>query len=189
MMKKTIYIGAAAGMLAFGGIVYANTDSAETQTSGLAASTESNFISFEEATEKALNIANGTVTDIELNANSKTPNFEVDVFHEGYEYDLKFDAVSGEVLEQKRDKDNDNDDDSENLPASSELISSDEATKAALAVAKGTVTDISLENEDGVATYDIELKDGRTEYEVEVNAVDGSIIKNETDDNDDDDQN
>lgn len=190
MMKKTIYVATTVGVLAFGGIVYANTDSTVNDASNAPASNQNsaeNLMSFEEISEKALEVADGKITDIELDANRNSPHYEVDVLHDGYEYDLKLDAVTGEVLNENREKEN-GDDDSEKTLDSADLISSDEAVKAALAIAGGKVEDISLENEDGVATYEIELKDGKTEHEVAVNATDGSIIEHESDnDNDDDD--
>jgi uncharacterized membrane protein YkoI len=187
MMKKTIYVATAAGALAFGGIVFANTDSTEnnaaaaTETPNTATS-QQDIITFEEASEKALKAANGTITDIELD-NGRNPNYEVDIIHDGFEYDLKLDAFTGEVLEQDSEKEDG--DEEEAAALSGDLISSDEAVEAALAAAGGTVKEVSLDNDDGVASYEIELQDGKTTHEITVNAVDGSILENESDTNDD----
>ena len=208
-MKKMIYIPAAAGILALGGIAWANTD-ANPQESNVQAEndqgvkTESSqptnqpeFLTFDEASAKALQEVDGKITDIELERDGRVPHFEVDIDKDGYEYDLKLDAVTGEILEQKREKD-DNDDDRDDNSASAEkstsdksaangYISRDEAIAAAKTVASGTVEDLELDEDDGVAYYEIELQDGRTEHEVKVNAKDGSILKHETDKDDDDD--
>lgn len=202
MKKKTIYAATTVGVLAFGGMVFANTDSVENETiSTLKQSTAvesqsttksgEQLLSFEEISQKALEIANGTITGIELDDDSNKLHYDVEIYHDGYEYELELDAVSGEVLEQNREKEDD-DDDAEKALDTSGLISSDEAVIAALAVAKGTVKEVSLDEDDGVISYEIELRDGKTEHEVSVNATDGSILEHETDednDNEDDDNN
>lgn len=199
-MKKFIYIPVTVGVLAFGGVVLANTANPEESAANAANSQTSNdagnstqaqeqFLSFDEVSSKALGIANGTITDIELEQNARTPHYEVDVWYDGYDYDLKFDAVTGEVLEQKREKEDRDDDDFDGSAdaANADLISSDEAVKAAKAVAKGTVVKVELDREDGVVYYEVEIEDGRTEHEIYVNAADGSILKDEIDNDDDDD--
>lgn len=213
-MKKLIYIPVAAGVLAFGGIVLANS---ETPAANPAAktgtvtnevqklSTPEEMLSFEEISAKALELANGRITDIELDKDDRRAHYEVDVDFEGYEYDFEFDAYTGEVLEHKREKDR-NDDVKQSStavsPASTktadsksgnqavsnkDLIGSDKAIEAALAVVSGTVEGFELETDDGFAYYEIEIKDGRSEHDVDVNAKDGSILKVDSDFDDDDD--
>lgn len=212
-MKKLIYIPVAAGVLAFGGIVLANS---ETPAANPAAktgtvtnevqksSTPEEMLSFEEISAKALELANGRITDIELDKDDRRAHYEVDVDFEGYEYDFEFDAYTGEVLEHKREKDR-NDDVKQSStavsPASTktadsksgnqavsnkDLIGSDKAIEAALAVVSGTVEGFELEMDDGFAYYEIEIKDGRSEHDVDVNAKDGSILKVDSDFDDDD---
>lgn len=213
-MKKLIYIPVAAGVLAFGGIVLANS---ETPAANPAAktgtvtnevqksSTPEEMLSFEEISAKALELANGRITDIELDKDDRRAHYEVDVDFEGYEYDFEFDAYTGEVLEHKREKDR-NDDVKQSStavsPASTktadsksvnqavsnkDLIGSDKAIESALAVVSGTVEGFELETDDGFAYYEIEIKDGRSEHDVDVNAKDGSILKVDSDFDDDDD--
>lgn len=200
-MKKFIYIPVTVGVLAFGGVVLANTQNSETpavnsttnqEENGTGNSAQGNFLSFDEVSSKALGIANGTITDIELDQNARTPHYEVDVWYDGYDYDLKFDAVTGEVMEQKKEREDRDDDDFDDngvaAAADENLISSDEAIKAAKAVAEGTVEKVELDREDGVAYYEVEIEDGRTDHEIYVNATDGSILEHETDSDDDDDR-
>lgn len=224
-MKKLIYIPVAAGVLAFGGIVLANSDTPAadpSSTSGTVTNevqkspASEKMLSFEEISAKALELADGRITDIELDNDDRRAHYEVDVDFDGYEYDFDFDAYTGEVLEQKREKDRDADSsqskaavsaptsapsaasNSNTQPASSSegLIGSDKAIEAALAVVSGTVESFELENDDGVAYYEIEIKDGRSEHDVDVHAKDGSILKvdsdyddDNNDNNDDDDDN
>lgn len=200
-MKKFIYIPVTVGILAFGGVVLANTQNSETPAAntttnqaqnGTGNNAQENFLSFDEVSSKALGIANGTITDIELDQNARTPHYEVDVWYEGYDYDLKFDAVTGEVMEQKKEREDRDDDDFDDngaaAAADENLISSDEAIKAAQAVAKGTVEKVELDREDGVAYYEVEIEEGRTDHEIYVNATDGTILEHETDNDDDDDR-
>ncbi len=214
-MKKLIYIPVAAGVLAFGGIVLANTEAPgdnPAATSGTvtnevqASSTTDKMLSFEEVSAKALELADGRITDIELDKDDRRPHYEVDIDFDGYEYDFEFDAYTGEVLEQKREKDRDDDSaqmkeaaspattspaasnsTSQTASSGEELIGSDKAIEAALAVVSGTVESLELEKDDGVSYYEIEIKDGRAEHDVEVNAKDGSILKVDSDTDDDDD--
>lgn len=205
-MKKMIYIpaAAAAGILALGGIAWANTD-ANPQKSNVQAENDQGvkaessqptnqpeFLTFDEASAKALQEVDGKITGIELERDGRVPHFEVDIDKDGFEYDLKLDAMTGEILEQKREKD-DNDDNSASAekstsdkPSANGYISSDEAVAAAKKVASGTVEDLELDKDDGIAYYEIKFEDGRTEHEVKVNAADGSIVKHEIDDGDDD---
>lgn len=211
-MKKLIYIPVAAGVLAFGGIVLANSETpaanpaAKTVTNEVQKlSTPEEMLSFEEISAKALELANGRITDIELDKDDRRAHYEVDVDFEGYEYDFEFDAYTGEVLEHKREKDR-NDDVKQSStavsPASTktadsksgnqavsnkDLIGSDKAIESALAVVSGTVEGFELETDDGFAYYEIEIKDGRSEHDVDVNAKDGSILKVDSDFDDDDD--
>lgn len=209
-MKKIIYIPAVAGILALGGVAWANTDAnpqestvqAENTTDLKADTSQSKnqkqFLTFDEASVKALQEVDGKITDIELDRDDRVPHFEIDIDKDGYEYDLKLDAVTGEILEQKRGKD-DNDDDrddnyssdgksSSTAASTGDYISSNEAVAAAEKVASGTIEDVELDNDDGVAYYEIKFEDGRTEHEVYVNAKDGSILKHDIDNEDDDDR-
>lgn len=192
-MKKFVYIPVVAGALAFGGIVWANGDdnsqrnSANSTGTAVPAANNEEVLSFDEASEKALAVANGTITDVELNRNSRTPHYEIDIDHEGYEYDVKIDAYTGEVLEQKREREDRDDNRDDSQATSQNFISSEEAVKAAQAVAEGTVKKVEFENDDGAAHYEVKIENGRTEHEIYVNAVDGAILKQEQDDDDYDD--
>lgn len=191
-MKKFVYIPIVAGALALGGVAWANGDDnpkgTDSTSAGAADPTAANeeMLSFEEASAKALTVANGTITDIELDRDSRTPHYEIDIYHEGYEYDVKVDAATGDVLEEKREKEDRDDKDDNQQAASEEYISSDEAVKAAQAVAEGTVKEVEFDKEDGTAHYEVKIENGRTEHEVYVNALDGQILKQEQDDDDDD---
>lgn len=65
-------------------------------------------------------------------------------------------------------------------------ISKAEAINIAYTVAKGTVIKTELDTDDGRTTYEIELRDGNIEYDVEIDATNGKILKFEQDFEDDD---
>ena len=69
--------------------------------------------------------------------------------------------------------------------ANAEVISKSEAIKIANTVASGTVVKVELDKDDNVLTYDIELRDGNQQYDVEIDAYTGQVIDFESDiDND-----
>src|SRR5690606_29050032 len=126
-MKKMILIPAAAGVLAFGGIVLANTDTnngsnteapatAEVNTSPAATDSQNSggMIGFEKASAIALAIADGKVTDIELSEDDGRQEYEVEIRDAEYEYDFDIDAFTGDVVEQDRELLRDDDDSKEN---------------------------------------------------------------------------
>ena len=72
-----------------------------------------------------------------------------------------------------------------NVNANAEVISKSEAIKIANTVASGTVVKVELDEDDNTLTYDIELRDGNQEYDVEIDAYTGDVIDFESDTNKD----
>lgn len=194
-MKKMILIPAAAGVLAFGGIVLANTgadDGQGTAESNLKAAELDKMIGFEKAKSIALENSDGNVTGIELSLDEGKQHYEVEVQDKDYEYDFDIDAFTGEVLEE--DRENLDDDEKqqvglENGAAAADLISAEKASEIALQEAGGgTIVELSLDNDDGIQQYEVEIMNGNKEFELEIDAADGKILKSEQDDNDGDDE-
>lgn len=198
-MKRIIYIPAAVGVLAFGGIVLANTNSPEVPAPAPNASTQAQdeLIGFEKASSIALKLAEGNVTDIELSEDDGRREYEVEIRDNEYEYDFDIDAFTGEVLEQdkeriknkaaasaktnddgtqnvsddrdSRDDRDDNDDSDDRAVGAVGTASAEEKISAAQA------SDIALKEAGGGKVEEIELDsdDGLEYYEVEV--VDGNV--------------
>ncbi|MEK5230452.1 PepSY domain-containing protein [Lysinibacillus sp. FSL K6-0232] len=170
-MKKIIVIPALVATLGIGAAIGSTT-----LLSGNAE--EKKVLSMQEIEKKALAVVDGAVTDIELDRSI----YEVEVHTDTEEHDLKFDAYSGELLKQKKERRDDDDhddwDDHDTLPASTKTITQEQAIKAAQTKAKGTVTKIELDD-DGI--YEIEFRDGQYEYDVDVDAITGKIIDFEQD--------
>lgn len=108
---------------------------------------------------------------------------EYDVeFVSGYtEYDYDIDALSGEIINFDRDGEHTSAPEY-SKPSVDELISYDDAKVAAYShagVSADKVYDleIELDEDDGVMKYEIEFKCEGKEYEYDVSALDGSIIR------------
>ncbi len=139
---------------------------------------EKKVLTMQEIEKKALAVVDGSVTDIELDENRYRSIYEVEVYTETEEYDLKFDAYTGKLLNQKKElRDDDEDDLIENNTSTTTKITKAQAMEKALTKAKGTVTKVKLD--DGV--YEIEIIDGQFEYEIDINASTGEIVKFEQD--------
>ena len=172
-MKKWIVIPALAGAVVLGGVTMAanasNTDKNEVSAS-------QGNLTIEEAELKAVETVGGKVTKVEFDREISGDIYEVEVISDGVEYDLDIDAKTGEVLRTEKD-DDDSYDTNEKARASDEkLLTIDEVVAIALKKAKGTVTDVELDDDDGRMHYDIEIEDGTYEYDFEIDAVTGEIL-------------
>lgn len=105
--------------------------------------------------------------------------YDIEFYLGNAEYDYEIDAYTGDILSY------DYDIDSYTIPSvqsDSMYISLDEAksialNKANLTAEQVTYTEASFEYDDGIAVYQIDFISGGMEYEIEVNAVDGTIVE------------
>lgn len=140
-MKKLIYISAAAGILAFGGIVLADSNDAGEKLELQNVQGEQPF------DDDAAATSNGQSPATAVMAESNTL----------------------EKAEGNR----------------QQFIGKQQAIEAAQNAAPGKVEDIEREREDGWVYYEVELEDGKTDYDVIVDAMDGTVVSVESDDDDD----
>lgn len=170
-MKKIILIPALVGVLGVGVVMGS--------TSLLSGNAEANkALDVQEIEKKALGIVNGTVTSVEFDRERTGDVYEVEIVTETEEHDLLFDAYTGELLRQKKEVlDDDDDRFIQTGNNTAEYITKEQAIEQALTKAKGTVKKVELD--DGV--YEIELTDGQFEYDVDILASTGEIIKFEQD--------
>ncbi len=133
--------------------------------------------------------------------------YDVEFYSGNIEYDYEIDAVSGSILEYDADIENYSHPKPTNPsskpepstqypsigpslppspPVSDNYIGNDRAKNIALAHAElqesaVTKLEVSLDRDDGKVTYEVDFKKGKTEYEYEIDAVSGKILKWDTD--------
>lgn len=182
-MKKWIVIPALAGAVVLGGVTMA-ANASNTEKSDAPVSED--ILSIEQAESKAIETVGGKVTKVEFDRERSGDIYEVEVISDGVEYDLDIDAKTGEVLRTEIDDDDDSYNTNQKATASDEkLLTIDEVVAIALKKAKGTVTDVELDDDDGRMHYDIEIEDGKYEYDFEIDAVTGEVLDFEKEREDD----
>lgn len=138
------------------------------------------------ATEKA----KGTVTKAKLDNDDGRKHYDIEIKDGTYEYDFEIDAITGEILEFDKERDDDKKVNNQATVSNKtqKLLTKDQAISIALKQVKGTVTDVELDDDDGRKQYEIEIKDGIYEYDFEIDAVSGEVLKFDKERDDDDDQ-
>lgn len=186
--------------------------------------TTDKVLTLEQVRDKAeKEIKGGTIRDIDLDEKSGRYVYEVETYKDGIEYELIFDAVTGELLWSESEEDwgyhqewhhdeaydgswHHSEETHHNTTNSSghhgkghhngwdddwncygnggngSYLSRQEAIEIAKKKAgTGVLDSCELDYDDGIAVYEIELKDGNWEYECKIDAVTGSILKWERD--------
>lgn len=156
------------------------------QTIDTETTTSTKVISVEKAKEIALDASKGgQVTRVHLEEEYGQKEYEIEIINQDIEYDVDLDAVTGKILKMDQDsQDNDYDynDDNYELQNVSPKISLEEAKKIALTKVKGTVVEVSVDD-DYQLVYEVEINtNDYREAEVEVDAMTGDILTVEMDD-------
>ncbi|MEK5531755.1 PepSY domain-containing protein [Viridibacillus sp. FSL R5-0468] len=161
-MKKMITALAITGSLAVSGVVAA----AGIQTNS------GKILSSEEITKKALSYVKGTVYKVELDKEKGVQVYEIDVRGKSKEYELTLDAKTGKLLEKKTETTK-----VSNSVNNKKVIGLAKAKEIALKSVKGSVKKAKLDREDGI--YEIEIIRAGYEYDFDINAYTGKIVKKE----------
>ncbi|MBM7607734.1 putative membrane protein YkoI [Lysinibacillus composti] len=183
-MKKYIISALAVGIIAGGGYTFVNADIQDEENQAELAKQAQ--ITEQEATKIALEKVPGTVNEVELENEDGLIVYEFEIVGEdGSEQDLDVDAKTGEIVKVEAD-DDENDDFSQADLAKQAKITKDEASENALEQVPGTVTEVELDDENGLVVYDVEInaKDG-TQQSVKVDAKTGKIVNVELETDDD----
>ena len=148
-----------------------------------------------EAVEIALNhagIDRAEITDMEceLEENNGSAYFDISFQWGVFDYDYDIDAVSGSILECEKDRDDDVIDNDDPLPPDDSRITADQAKAIAFDHAKVSEAEVAdleceLDEDGGKAVYEISFQAGSTEYDYEIDAVTGQILKSEKEHSDD----
>lgn len=150
------------------------------------------YISGDEAKAIALKDAGVAESDavflkVKLDWDDGRPEYDVEFYSGNVEYDYGIHAVTGAILESDRDLEN------FRIPTaaatvsagstSQDLIGTERAKEIALAQApSGTwVKECKLDWDDGRAVYELEMRNGRMEYECKIGAASGTILEWESD--------
>ncbi|MGO5022030.1 PepSY domain-containing protein [Lawsonibacter sp. LCP25S3_G6] len=146
--------------------------------------TSTNLIGEAKAKEIALNHAGLTSSKVsfvqaKLDWDDGRQVYDVDFYSGSKEYDYEIDAATGSILSYDYDIEN------YSIPSASQsgdYISKEKAQQLAQAKApNATLVKLEFDYDDGRAIYEGELRDGRTEYDFEIDAVTGSFLKWEQD--------
>jgi len=165
------------------------TDTTQTTESPVASSdptsSTSTYIEESEAKAAALEhagVAESEVTyvNVKLDHDDGATVYDIEFYIDNKEYDYEVDAYTGDILSYDYDIENY----SVSSPPSSDgaQISLDEAkaialNKANLTEKQVTYTKAVFEYDDGIAVYQIDFISDGMEYELEINAEDGTIIE------------
>ena len=177
MKKRNILVGVILASVSFGSLFAAVTN-------------HSQVISMEEAKAIAeYKVPGATVTSIELEHELRGFVYDIEMYLDGYEYDLKLNATTGSGISVQKEYKNR---EVNQLTGSSNLnktdlseakLSASEAQTIALQqVPNATVKKIELDEDHGQLIYEIELRKEYTEYDVEIDAITGTVLKCKVDD-------
>ena len=165
------------------------------QSPGQASSEDQNskasYISEEQAKNAALSHAGVSANAItayesDLDREHGIMVYDIDFKCEGFEYDYEIDAATGSVLKNQKERDDDyipaQSGGSQTSGGSGSYIGEASAKEIAFThagVAANTVYEYEsdLDDEHGKMIYEIEFKSGNYEYEYEIDAVSGSVLK------------
>lgn len=153
----------------------------------------SSYISADRAKEIALADAGVQAADAvflraQLDWDDGRAEYEVEFYSGNVEYDYDIDAVTGTIRSSDRELENFRIPTTETTQTnqsgtSGNTISNDRAQEIALAeVPSGAVVvSCKLDWDDGRQVYEVELRNGRTEYDFEIDAQTGSIVSRDVD--------
>lgn len=183
-MKKQFGLGALMGMILLVGCTSTPPVPETVQTTevpNVVGNQGKTMIDEERAKVVALEqVPNGTVVEVSHDLNDLHPNYEFTIQEENYEYEIEVDAYTGVIT--KIDQDFKIFDGS--TTGNEKTISIDEVKAKEIALAqvpKGTVTKTSFDGDEYIPNYEIDIVADGYEYEFEIDARDGRILKMQKD--------
>ena len=161
------------------------------QQGGKNAGGTSGILTLEQAKEIALNHAGQSASNVyfdkvELDHDHGMQKYEIEFIAGSTEYDYEIDAVTGAILKYDWDQDDDHMHISESsgngAGGAVGTITSEQAKEIALnhagQSASGVYFDkVDLDYDDGIQKYEVEFVSGNMEYDYEIDAITGAILK------------
>lgn len=153
-------------------------------------------ISASEAKKIALKQLDGEIIGFEYDGDDRTPHYEIDIVKGNEKIEVEINAGTGNAVVTERENIRANAENTEKTDETaktsestnnSSIVTEKQAIEIAKAKASGTVTDLELDEDDNRLIYEIEIRNGKMEYDFEIDATTGDIIKYEEDLNDDND--
>ncbi|MEV6679641.1 PepSY domain-containing protein [Streptomyces erythrochromogenes] len=182
-MKRTRYVSAATAVVLMTGGPVAVATAAAADTARTVAATVLAVpaqVTAQEAAAAALKHYPGVVESLDLDG----AVWHVDVISKDGKGHAELEvSASGAVTQQNRD---DDENAAENKALTSAKVSAEQAMKAALAAHPGQVTTVEWDDDDGAASWHVEVKgkDGKT-WDAQVNPTTGKVTQSDSDSDDD----
>ena len=122
-------------------------------------------------------LGNGTIVRVQLDKEDHHASYEVTVVDETYTYEYEIDARDGHVIHQEKELIN------QVIAPNQQALTIDVEQAKSMASAQvqgGVVTEISLDTDDGTPIYEVNVIANGIEYEYEISAVDGQVLRAST---------
>ncbi|WP_423833935.1 PepSY domain-containing protein [Streptomyces manipurensis] len=175
---RTLYVSAATAvvLMAGGPAAVASAATADTARTAAAAAAVPAQVSAEEAAAAALKHYPGVIESLDLDG----AVWQVDVVSKDGRGHAELEvSATGAVTEQNKDT---NENAAENKPLTGAKVTAEQAAKAALAAHAGQVTTVEWDDDDGTASWHVEItgKDGKT-WDVQVDHATGKVTTSGSD--------
>ena len=160
---------------------------------GCSNSSKVEAISLEEAEDIALKEVNGEILKAEKDKDDGITYYDFTIVTDTEKYEVEVNAENGKVLKVEKDDDyvpaksnttDQTNQTNQNNTQNTTQITAEKAQEIAMnRVGTGTLVKCELDYDDDTQKYkyEIEIRDGRVEYDLEIDATSGDIIKYEQD--------
>ncbi|MGT2907055.1 PepSY domain-containing protein [Streptococcus dentiloxodontae] len=178
--KLSATVAGAALALSASAIIGVSSASAATQT---VTADQAKAIALQDA---GVSESNTTALKVHSDSDNNSPVYEIEFKVNGSEYDYTVSAVDGAITEKDNDIDDSNSGNGNQANGAAKTISSNDAKAialkdAGLSEANVTALKVHPDSDNDTPVYEIEFKNGKTEYDYTVNAVTGAITEKDID--------
>lgn len=137
-------------------------------------------LTLKEAQKIALKEVNGEVIKAKEEKDDGQTNYDFTITKDNTKYEIEVDGSSGKIIKKEQEQMSTQ---STTSTSQTQISVDDAKNKAIERVGGGTVTKADLDSDDGVSKYEIEVVNDNKEYDIEIDANSGEIIKYEEESN------